>query len=67
MVVFDGLEVGMLHGVFGGDPLGVVIAQHLVKQVEGLLCHQLVVVGVHEFVPGLAGLVSKDIVVMAVE
>ena len=36
-------EVGVLHGLACGDSLGVVVAQHLVEQVERLWRHQVLV------------------------
>ena len=55
MVVSDWLEVSVQHCVLGHDSLRVIVPEHLAEQVESLVGHQLVVLGVDKFGPGLTG------------
>ena len=67
MELLDGLEVGVLHGVLGGDALGVVVAEHLGQHVEGLLADEVLVLAVHELVPRLLRVLPQDVVVVGVQ
>lgn len=55
MVVSNWLEVGVEHGILGSNSLSMVVPEHLAEEVECLVRHQLVVLGVDKFGPGLTG------------
>jgi len=44
-------EVGVRHGLGGGQPLLVVVAQQLVQQVQGLRADQVLVLRLHKVLP----------------
>ena len=44
----DGLEKGVLHGLCGRDSPILVVHQHLVQEVDSVLCHARIVVLVDE-------------------
>jgi len=67
VVVLDRLEVSVLHCVLGSDTFGVVILKHPVEQVKGFFSDELVILGVDELLPRLAGLVAEDVVEVRVE
>ena len=67
MCVSYGLEVGVKHCIFWSDSLGVVVPEHLAQQVKSFIRYEVVVLGIDEFVPGLAWLRSDKIVVMIVQ
>ena len=60
-------EVGVLHGLACGDSLGVVVAQHLVEQVERLWRHQVLVLRVHEAFPALLAVPPEKFVEAGVQ
>lgn len=57
----------MVHSVLWGDSLGVVVPQHVVQKIDGLLCHQRLVLVVHELVPRLFWVLAQDIVVVGIQ
>jgi hypothetical protein len=65
--LFHRLEVRMLHGLFGSKSLSVVVAEHLAQQINGLFGDKCVILSINELVPGLAGVLSNDIIVVAVK
>lgn len=64
MVVLDWLEVRVLHCLSGRHTLGMVILKHLGKQIDCLICDQLVVLRRDEFGPWFARVVSENVVVV---
>lgn len=67
VVVLHWLEIRVLHRVARGHSLGVVVAEHLAQQIQGFLGNELVVLSGDELLPGLAGLLADDVVVVAVQ
>jgi hypothetical protein len=67
MVVSDGFEVRVLHCVFRGHSLGVVVLQHFAQQVNGFVGDELVVLRGNELGPWLLGVVAEDVVIVRVE
>lgn len=61
------LEVGVFHSVLGSDSLGMVVAKHIIQQVEGFFSHEGFVLVVHKLVPRLLGVLAEDVVIMGVE
>ena len=57
----------MVHSVLWSDSLGVVVPQHVVQKVDGLLCHQRLVLVVYELVPRLFWVLAQDIVVVGIQ
>ena len=56
----------MFHRISGCHALRMVVEQHLTKQIKGFISDELVVLGVDELLPRLAGLLADDIVVVAI-
>ena len=54
MMVTNRLEVLMSHGILGRDPLSMIVAKHLAKQVESLLAYEAGVRWVDELGPRFA-------------
>ena len=67
MVFLDGLEVGVLHGVLGGDALGMIVSQHLRQHVDGLFRHEVLILAGDEFMPGFLGVLADHIIVLLVK
>ena len=62
VMVYERTEVGVLHGLARGDSLGVVVAQHLIEQVERLGRDQVLVLRVHEAFPALLAVPPEKLV-----
>jgi len=57
----------MLHGLFGSKSLSVVVAEHLAQQINGLFGDKRVILSINKLIPGLAGVLSNDIIVVTVK
>ena len=57
----------MVHSVLWGDSLCVVVPQHVVQKIDGLLCHQRLVLVVYELIPRLFWVLAQDIVVVGIQ
>jgi len=66
MVILDGHEVRVIHGVFGGDTLCMVVSEHLAEEVDSLFGGELSIGLVTELLPLLLGELAESIVVVAV-
>lgn len=53
-------EVGVLHGLGGGQSLLVVVAEQLVQQVQGLGTHQVLVLCLYKLFPALPALSAQS-------
>ena len=69
MVVAHSLKVDMLHGIFWGHSLSMVISEHLAQQVEGFVTDELVVLGINKLGPGFAGdrLLGEKVLIMRIQ
>mmetsp|Transcript_39772 Transcript_39772/g.118377 ORF Transcript_39772/g.118377 Transcript_39772/m.118377 type:complete len:206 (-) Transcript_39772:683-1300(-) len=52
-------KVRVRHCLLTGDPLHVIIPQHLVQQIDRLCRHQVLVLGSHKLGPGLASVAAQ--------
>ena len=57
----------MLHGIFRGNSLSVVIPQHVVKKVKSFVRDERLVLVVHEFAPWLLWMLPKDVIVVTIQ
>ena len=67
MVVLHWLEVRVVHRISGSHSLGVVVLEHLGKQVNCLVTHQLVVLRCDKFGPRFTRVLAQNIIVVRVE
>lgn len=67
MVVSNGFKVRVIHRIFRGHSLGVVVLQHFAQQVNGFVGDKLVVLRGDELGPWLLGVGAEDVVVVWVE
>jgi len=67
VILFDRLEVGVIHSFFGRNTLSMVILEHLAKQFDCLVGHKGIVLCVDELVPRLARMLSNDIIVVRIK
>ena len=66
LALLDGLEIRVLHGVFRGNSLSVVVSQHVVQEVKSFVRDKRLVLVVHKFAPWLLWVLTQDIIVVAI-
>ena len=57
----------MLHGVFRGNSLSVVVSKHVVQEVKSFIRDKRLVLVVHKFAPWLLWVLSKDVIVVTIQ
>jgi hypothetical protein len=60
-------EVGVFHGILGGDPFRMVILEHLRQNIKRFVIDQVSVALINELAPGFLRMLRQNVVVVAVQ
>jgi hypothetical protein len=66
MILFDGLEVGVVHGFARNDSLSVIVGEHFREQVDCFWIGKRLVTSVYKFAPLLFRPCTKQVIIMAI-